>query len=156
MLKMIGYWDHSQERKDSFTKRRYIKKSVQEYSKFPDPNDYIDPDFWLEITNYGSRDGIPYGDLEREHIATYLDENPKCNHYMGYSYCRICGINLGSYERTDGTYIWPVDLSHYIRYHEIRLPMEFIKHVQTNRNKTIRDYETDSWIKMMNDIKDVN
>ena len=75
---------------------------------------------------------------------------------MGYSYCRICGNTLGSYERTDGTYIWPVDLSHYIRYHEIRLPMEFIKHIRTNSIRTINDYETDSWIKMMKDIKNGN
>jgi len=47
---------------------------------------------------------------------------------MGLSPCRICGRNNGSLEYTDGTYLWPQGLAHYVDEHEVRLPDEFVRH----------------------------
>jgi hypothetical protein len=68
----------------------------------------------------------------RSHLAAYLDGGERCNGTLGYSYCRFfCGIPddaMGDAERTDGTWIWPSGLAHYVRAHGILLPEEFIEH----------------------------
>jgi len=33
---------------------------------------------------------------------------------------------------TDGTWIWPVDLVHYVRRHHVALPQEFLEHIRAN------------------------
>ncbi|MEU7429207.1 hypothetical protein [Streptomyces sp. NPDC040750] len=33
---------------------------------------------------------------------------------------------------TDGTWLWPVDLAHYVRRHHAALPQEFLDHIRTN------------------------
>lgn len=40
----------------------------------------------------------------------------------GHSTCRICGVPNGSAELTNGVYVWPEGLGHYVREHSVRLP----------------------------------
>lgn len=61
-------------------------------------------------------------------ICSYLSRGVKAAAWMGYSYCRICGKTLGSHCLTDGFYIWPEKLEHYVSEHNVRLPEEFIEH----------------------------
>jgi hypothetical protein len=64
----------------------------------------------------------------REAVAAYLDAGAQHEQYRGYSWCRYgCGDN-GSSELTDGAWVWPVGLSHYVRQHRVSLPEEFISH----------------------------
>jgi hypothetical protein len=79
------------------------------------------------------------GDLApevRKRLADYLDGGDFWNGYLGYSWCRFnCGIPnnaMGSTELTDGHWVWPAGLSHYVRVHNITLPDEFIAHVLTH------------------------
>jgi hypothetical protein len=61
--------------------------------------------------------------VQRERIAQILDDGRRTDRvYMGYSRCRLCDSINGSGEFTDGVFIWPEGLSHYIRRHQIRLP----------------------------------
>jgi hypothetical protein len=64
---------------------------------------------------------------------------------MGYSECRLCGARNGSLELTDGVYVWPDGLSHYVRQHSVRLPTAFTDHVE--RMETLTDGLTidDTW-----------
>jgi hypothetical protein len=51
---------------------------------------------------------------------------------VGYSWCRFrCEMRrrVGTGEYTDGTYIWPEGLAHYVEQHGVRLPDEFVSHV---------------------------
>ena len=48
----------------------------------------------------------------------------------GPSRCRICGQMNGSEELTDGTFMWPEGLAHYVARHSVRLPDEFISHAE--------------------------
>lgn len=66
----------------------------------------------------------------RTKLADYLDAG---DHdffsQMGYSWCRFCGATgkeMGSRELTDGFWVWPEGLSHYVRAHGIILPEEFV------------------------------
>jgi len=66
---------------------------------------------------------------EREIVAQALDRGLYFRGYMGYSNCRLCGKLNGTSEYTDGVYVWPEGLSHYVRKHHVRLPDEFVRHV---------------------------
>jgi hypothetical protein len=50
---------------------------------------------------------------------------------FGYAECRLCGqggATMGCLSLTDGTYVWPEGLAHYLREHSVNLPPEFEKH----------------------------
>lgn len=62
-------------------------------------------------------------------VAEYLDRGAVVEYYMGCSRCRICRERVGSRELSDGKYVWPEGLSHYVREHKVKLPDEFIQHI---------------------------
>jgi hypothetical protein len=70
----------------------------------------------------------------RRKLADYLDAGvvDAFNSQLGYSWCRFfCGATrdqMGSRELTDGVWIWPEGLSHYVREHDVILPEDFIAH----------------------------
>jgi len=68
-----------------------------------------------------------------EEIARYLRSHNVINSYRGSSTCRICNDRWnGSKEMSDGVYIWPEGLAHYINEHKTTLPTEFIEHILAN------------------------
>jgi hypothetical protein len=63
--------------------------------------------------------------FDRNEIAARLEAGARTDRaYMGYSTCRICGAQNGSGEKTDGRFIWPEGLAHYVWAHRVRLPDE--------------------------------
>jgi len=76
----------------------------------PDPAQHID-EAWDE--------------REREVVGTYLANGTIVRSYLGCSSCRICRQVNGSAELTDGLYLWPEDLAHYVNEHAVRLPSAF-------------------------------
>ena len=74
----------------------------------------------------------------RTRLANYLDAGAvdMGNSQFGFSWCRFfCGASdkaMGSKELTDGCWIWPEGLSHYVRAHGILLPEEFVAHALAN------------------------
>jgi hypothetical protein len=83
--------------------------------ELPDPRDFVDP---------------TWDEHDRNVVASYLLEGFVAHAFMGYSPCRLCdkGDN-GDLDRTDGTYVWPSGLAHYLTEHGVRLPDEFVSHV---------------------------
>ena len=65
----------------------------------------------------------------KEQVVTYLRNAPKVISYRGLSMCRICKKMNGSIEQSDGVYLWPGGLAHYIEDHDVVLPDEFVTHV---------------------------
>lgn len=65
-------------------------------------------------------------------VADYLDSGLVYKKYRGYSWCRFgCDIpsdSMGSCELTDGLWVWPEGLSHYLRCHSVGLPEDFMVH----------------------------
>jgi hypothetical protein len=101
--------------------------------KYPDPGSFIDDNWNKE---------------EKEKIVAYL----KSAHQMPYafggnSWCRFrCGIaHLGSLEYTDGKYLWPEGLVHYVEKHNVKLPQEVLDHMLANKIRPVKDkYEIDN------------
>lgn len=89
------------------------------FSGYPDPR---------EPTPHPQMDAT-----QRIRVAQYLDGGEVSDRWFGYSYCRFdCGIpnsEMGSLDKTDGAYIWPEGLPHYVRVHQVNLPAEFVDHV---------------------------
>lgn len=107
----------------------------------PDPHRFVDP-AW-------DRD-------ERDLVADYLRGGLPVLHMMGYSPCRMCSSQQnGVSELTDGTYLWPEGLAHYVADHEVRLPDEFVHHAIGRFEGLVRAAErpsnraVDTWIAMV-------
>jgi hypothetical protein len=97
---------------------------------------------------------------ERANIISYLRTGHECGHWGGWSYCRFgcfCSDqyrSMSSFERskhadelrelaagersmgcldlTDGEWVWPEGLAHYVEKHNVCLPDEFIFTMQKN------------------------
>ena len=90
------------------------------YWKGPESPGYPDPSEWIDEA---------WDDRERQVIADYLRDGQLAWVACGLSTCRLCGKPNGSGERTDGNYVWPEGLAHYLEEHGVRLPREFEEHV---------------------------
>lgn len=68
---------------------------------------------------------------ERDLTVEYLRGGLPVVHMMGYSPCRMCDLKTnGTSELTDGTYLWPQGLAHYVEEHQVRLPSGFLAHAK--------------------------
>jgi hypothetical protein len=67
-------------------------------------------------------------------VLAYLRSGQEWIRFCGWSYCRFkCGIApsaLGDRDLTDGVWVWPEGLAHYVETHAVRLPNEFIDHMR--------------------------
>ena len=83
--------------------------------RFPHPADLVTPG-WLSD--------------DRDRIISYLQAGRTFAKWRGLSYCRFgCGADtraMGSRCLTDGEWVWPEGLAHYVESHEVRLPQEFV------------------------------
>lgn len=81
-----------------------------EHNNWPDPAWFVD-EFW--------------NNEEKQRVVAHM-RNAKQMPYAagGHSWCRFrCTANgLGNTEFTDGKYLWPEGLLHYIEYHHVKLP----------------------------------
>lgn len=103
--------------------------------------------FWSDLAKYGwarhageMPDGLPdpwhlvnqeWMKDQRTDIIGYLDAGKTAETWRGVSYCRFdCGeTNMGCRDLTDGVYLWPEGLSHYVKKHDVALPFNFALHI---------------------------
>jgi hypothetical protein len=121
-LFIIGYWHSLHE------------------PEFPHPQDFVDAD-WDAAT--------------RKKIIAYLKNAPFLPKVVTEeSWCRFnCGkIANGSREHTDGKYVWPEGLAHYLEMHQVRLPdvivndMLHAKPLKNDFNPAHTRFNFDWWI----------
>lgn len=78
----------------------------------------------------------------REIVANYLDSGTMVAAYRGLSWCRfLCRRDNGCCELSDGYWIWPEGLSHYVRDHNVWLPEEFITDALAGRPSRVMPIE---------------
>lgn len=93
---------------------------------WPDPADLVDPGWDVD---------------ERSLVATYLEEgraspvveirrSPDGSVEVG-SRCQLCGADdtFSLAYVTDGTYVWPEGLAHYVETHSVRPPSRVLDHI---------------------------
>ncbi len=87
--------------------------------QWPDPVEFVD-DTW--------------DPEERRFVVEYLKGGSRTPWLqMGFSTCRFCGQWNGTLDLTDGVYVWPEGLSHYLSDHGVRLPEAIVTHVRANK-----------------------
>lgn len=63
-------------------------------------------------------------------VIDYLRAGHELQACLGFAYCRFnCGIDeeeLGCRDLSDGVWVWPEGLHHYIETHQVPLPEEFL------------------------------
>ena len=90
-MRKIGFWSGFSEKND----------------KYPDVYDFIDDNWNTE---------------DKQRVLDWLEKHKvKNGGAMGFSVCRICGVNNGSQEFRSKEFIYPEGLIHYIRDHNIRI-----------------------------------
>lgn len=82
--------------------------------ELPDPEAFVD---------------VTWDVAERQVVAEYLSGGRPVEVGSGCSPCRICGAANGFEEFTDGVYLWPEGLAHYVLDHAVRLPEEVVQHM---------------------------
>lgn len=99
--------------------------------------------FWKE--NYGNNQypnpktlvGNKWNKETKENVVKYLKSGKGISTWLGYSWCRFnCGISnqkMGDKDLTDGYWLWPEGLVHYVEFHNIMLPDEFLYYISTNQ-----------------------
>lgn len=66
---------------------------------------------------------------DRDIVVGYLKSGVIHQRYKGWSNCRICGAVNGTTDMTDGVYVWPSGLYHYVEAHKVALRKDFITHI---------------------------
>lgn len=86
----------------------------------PNPADFVD---------------ISWDPAERDLVVRHLRSGCRMLQMMGSSWCRLCGKrDNGAIELSDGYYLWPEGLAHYLEAHWVRLPREFVDHCRRYRS----------------------
>jgi hypothetical protein len=81
---------------------------------------------WPRVTDFVDE---RWDETERDLVASYLEHGFVPWAGLGVSPCRMCGAPNGSAELTDGVYVWPEGLAHYVQEHRVRLPVSVIRHI---------------------------
>ena len=98
----------------------------KEAPMWPDPAEFVDH---------------AWDEKERRLVGVYLSSGQVPWVAAGFSRCRLCDKPNGCAENTDGTYIWPEGLAHYIIDHDVRLPQIVVDHILNNQ---LREYSVES------------
>jgi hypothetical protein len=96
----------------------------------PDPKRFVDPNWDV---------------AERETVTDYVRRGLVARAYLGKSVCRLCGKPVGALELSDGVFIWPEGLAHYLDAHQVRLPSRFVEHVHLRIEKFEDADVDDQW-----------
>jgi hypothetical protein len=90
---------------------------------------------------------------EKAAVVRYLRSGHHYETYRGWSWCRFnCGAEdstMGHSEFTDGVWVWPEGLSHYVEVHDVELPEEFVEAAlsKSEQAETKARFSLDWWIR---------
>ena len=110
---------------------------------------------------WGDRDsGLPdprtlvdesWDEDERGLVTNHLVRGFVARAYMGYASCRICGAQNGSLELTDGVFLWPEGLAHYVTAHAVKPPATFVDHVRSFTDEIEAADVDETWWRSLDD-----
>jgi len=84
----------------------------------PHPRDFVD---------------VTWDSLEKERVVAYLRDSYYLNYFLGMSWCRFgCPYpaDIGSCDMTDGRWLFPEGLAHYVSDHSVKPPAAFLDHMR--------------------------
>lgn len=92
---------------------------------------------------------------DRAAVLAHLRRGVVVARYNHFSSCRfVCGAHHnGRLERSDGTWVWPSGLAHYVEAHHVRLPPAFVAAAHNGTSKPILGtfrYSDNAWLAWAN------
>ena len=94
----------------------------KDHRDLPEPRDLVAPGWCTE---------------QMDQIARYLRRGrplPSADREGGCRFdCGLAGEEIGSTDRTDGVWVWPEALVHYVQKHDVRLPTALVAAMRANR-----------------------
>jgi hypothetical protein len=109
VLKAVGYWNHDGWRFSQPVPENFVAFTT----RFPHPPHLV--------ATLGARNA-------HCRVLRYLRSGHKRMGFWGSSYCRFgCEWVDGTSCVTDGTWVWPEGLVHYVEIHNVPLPDEFLR-----------------------------
>lgn len=75
----------------------------------------------------------------KKRVVEYLKAGDTAVRWRGWSNCRVCDEHNGSQCLTDGTWVWPEGLAHYVEAHGTQLPPLFVAWVVLDQPDYFRD-----------------
>ena len=88
---------------------------------------WIDPDRPNGMPDPRTFVAASIDDATKAKVVEHLTVGKHLNLYRGLHVCRMCGAHKGTTDMTDGEYIWPQGLPHYITEHNVWFPAEVIE-----------------------------
>lgn len=122
----------------SYTSQRRVDVRLNRLGYWLGPDESGWPDPRLFVDNAWDAD-------ECAEVALHLWQGIIARRYMGLSKCRFCGAPNGALELSDGVYIWPEGLAHYVEEHGVRLPQRFVHHVNALQDSLEDAVVDDEW-----------
>jgi hypothetical protein len=120
VLKAVGYWNH-----DGSPPSGAVPESLRLL-----PEGFPRPPRLMEALGTRTAD---------DQVLRYLRSGHSRMSFLGFSYCRFgCETIEGTSCVTDGTWVWPEGLAHYVEVHHVPLPDEFLETMRRNRWKVPR------------------
>ena len=107
-------------------KNGYNKKKLRSFGfwwsdrepELPHPSAYVDETWDAE---------------ERRQVVEYIREAPVYLLWKGWSWCRFgCKGHFGTKDLTDGAWIFPEGLAHYVECHGVKPSDDFLAHIRGN------------------------
>jgi len=140
-LKVVGYWT-------DLEVLGFDKKNQELYKsdlELPDPRVLV------ELLGKQEVD---------DRVVSYLRKGHELFSYLGYSYCRFnCGVaedELGSRDLTDGVWVWPEGLAHYVESHGVALPEAFLNGIERNNWSVPEVVNTEALSELKRDLSGWN
>jgi len=114
-LKAVGYWNHDGWRFSNSPPQALVTLTAG----FPHPPRLVEA---LGAMTADTR------------VLRYLRSGHRRVTFLGFSYCRFgCADDVdGTSCVTDGTWVWPEGLIHYVEVHHVPLPREFLATMKRN------------------------
>lgn len=78
-------------------------------------------------------------------VVDYLQSGFIAGIWAGHASCRLCGAHLGYRDLSDGEFVWPEGLDHYVSIHSVWLPESFVAHVRSTLDALDRAERTSTW-----------
>jgi len=119
-LNYVGYWSH-------------------------DYDDEITPSFLVG----------DFHEVQKRNIVKYLRSGIRGIEFQGYARCRFeCNASyskeMGNTDFSDGLWIWPEGLAHYVEAHNLLLPQTFISHMkESNFELKLPSSDFCAWFKTL-------
>ncbi|WP_123955444.1 hypothetical protein [Frondihabitans sp. 762G35] len=99
----------------------------------------------LDLLDVGASVNAALTTSDAEDTANYLSRGFVARAWMGRSTCRICGATNGSLDLSDGIYVWPEGLAHYVPEHKVQLPNQFLTHLESQSEALEKRVIDESW-----------